>query len=186
MAGNRIFLFFVLGVLVAGAARAETTLAVQVGYAYNISTEGYQKYSLTELGEAPEPVNAGDGYVALSAVRAINEEWALGIGTRLIAGDWPLSKSNAIWAVDLVIIEYQPVSWLALRGNFGVVKAYENKPAYGRQSGWQVLTPVAKNIWAGLGYINGPVDQEQGNNLDGPDLQLGTAEAYFAFLEWRH
>lgn len=168
-------------------ALAESRLSFQTGYAYNRSQESYYLLN-SQAGYKPAPpIDIGQAYFGVTMMRNISERLAGGLGTRIMTDSWPMSAgSNAVWALDLLVMEYAVASWLTLRGSFGAVELFESKPAYGAAFGLQGLVPLTERTSLGLGVLEGPVGQEQRTTIDGPDMEGGEVMVYYMFLEWNY
>jgi len=169
------------------AAVAESRFSFQGGYAFNRSQESYYPLN-SQAGYKPTPpIDIEQAYLGVTVMRNISERLSLGMGTRIMTDTWPMSAgSGALWALDLLVMEYAVARWLTLRGSFGAVKSFENKPAYGTAFGFQALVPLTERTSIGLGLLEGPVGQEQRTTVDGPDMEGGEVKAYYMFLEWNY
>ena len=174
-------LIAVLLLFSATAAMAESRLAWQLGYAWNMSLEGF-----TPAGEpsrpAGDPVNRHSLYLGLNGYENITSRLAIGLGMGWVLDRWPRSQTLAVWEMT-TSLEYRMFRNIRLRGGFGVVKGYEAVPAYGRSFNVQILYPVTQRMAAGIGYIHGEINQEQGTANPGTDMEGGHVRVSTLFME---
>lgn len=184
MTGSSRWCGFLL-LLMAVPAWAGSRVVYQAGYAYNANRESYHPLTYGAGYKQLPQIDKQQVYLGIEFLRDVNERWALGVGAHLMAGSWPPERSRDMWSLDLATVEYRQTERITWRGSFGVVRAYNNKPATGRDFGGQFLYSLRPNLSIGLGVLHGSLDQEEGNDINGIDMGGGSADAYYLFLEWR-